>query len=219
MSLFNSFYKYITRSVKEGEVVDKMLDHDYDEIKELDNRMPPWLAAVFIVTTLFACIYFPYYHMLGMGKSSKEEYEEEAAIGDKIKKLHAITDKAKLVTDKTVLSTTKIQFEKLCSPCHGLGAEGKVGPNLTDDYWIHGGDIKNIFNTISEGVPDKGMITWKEQLKPREIEQLASYVISIRGSKPAAPKAPQGNKWSLTDASGHATQLDSTIVKDTINLK
>lgn len=216
MGAFQNFYKYLTRSVKEGEVSDKVLDHDYDSIHELDNRMPPWLAGIFYVTITFGIAYLSYYHLFGMGNSPAKDYAEEMVIGDSIKKLYAITaDKAKMTRDKAVLEKSKVTFQKLCSPCHGINAQGKVGPNLTDDYWIHGGEFKNVFNTISEGVPEKGMLTWKDQLKPEEIEEIASYVVSIRGTNPATPKPAQGKKWSVVDMSGHATMVDSNDVSAT----
>ena len=100
-----------------------------------------------------------------------------------------------MLTAPADLSAGKTIFDANCVACHRPDAGGLVGPNLTDDYWIHGGGIKNVFHTISEGVPQKGMITWKTQLNPKQIQEVASYVLSLHGTNPANPKPPQGDKW------------------------
>ena len=104
-------------------------------------------------------------------------------------------ENVKLLTSPADLSSGKSIFEANCVACHRKDAGGLVGPNLTDDYWIHGGGIKNIFHTISEGVPQKGMISWKTQLNPKQIQEVASYVISLHGTNPENPNPPQGTIW------------------------
>jgi cytochrome c oxidase cbb3-type subunit III len=98
------------------------------------------------------------------------------------------------LTDQQNLGVGKVIFLEKCAVCHGQKGEGGVGPNMTDDYWLHGGAIKNIFTTIKYGVPDKGMISWKEQLRPSEIQAVASYLLTLKGTNPPNPKAPQGVK-------------------------
>jgi cytochrome c oxidase cbb3-type subunit 3 len=104
--------------------------------------------------------------------------------------------------DTPDLEAGKAIFKTNCVPCHGPEAGGIVGPNLTDKYWIHGGGIKNVFKTIKDGVPAKGMISWQAVLKPKQIQEVASYVLSLQGTKPANPKAPQGTIWE-----GDSTQV------------
>jgi cytochrome c oxidase cbb3-type subunit 3 len=100
-----------------------------------------------------------------------------------------------LLTDAAGLSEGKVIFQKNCVSCHAIDGGGLVGPNITDDFWIHGGGIKNIFKIIKYGVPAKGMIAWQTQLDPNKMQQVASYIISLHGIKPANPKAPEGTKW------------------------
>ena len=86
-------------------------------------------------------------------------------------------------------------FKSFCAACHGQKGEGTVGPNFTDEYWIHGGGIQNVFKTIKYGVPDKGMIAWAAQLKPADMQKVASYILTLKGTNPPNPKAPQGEIW------------------------
>ena len=85
-------------------------------------------------------------------------------------------------------------------PCHGQKGEGLVGPNFADEYWIHGGGIKNVFKVIKYGVPDKGMIAWQAQLKPADMQKVGSYILTLQGTNPPNPKAPQGTIWADTAA-------------------
>ncbi|HWZ05266.1 MAG TPA: c-type cytochrome, partial [Mucilaginibacter sp.] len=100
----------------------------------------------------------------------------------------------KLVTDPTVLASGQTIFKTTCSPCHGINGQGVVGPNLTDDYWLHGNKINDLFKTIKYGVPAKGMPTWEKQLSPKQISDVANYVKSLHGTNPPGAKEPQGTK-------------------------
>jgi cytochrome c oxidase cbb3-type subunit 3 len=111
------------------------------------------------------------------------------------------------------LNEGKATFEKLCSACHRADAGGQVGPNLTDEYWIHGGGIHNVFKTITYGVPDKGMLSWKSQLTPKQIQQVASYILSLKGSNPAGGKEPQGDKWVEITTDSLQLSNDSSSAK------
>lgn len=201
---FSKFIHSLTQSVSLQEEDDIMLDHDFDGIRELDNKIPPWWTALFYGGIIFAFIYMIDYHVIGDGNVQLNEYQQEMQTA----KLQAelLTKSGALISEETVtvltdaiaLSSGKDIFTKNCVACHGVGGEGIVGPNLTDDYWINGGSIKNIFHTISEGVPAKGMITWKTQLSPNQIQEVGSYVRSLRGTNPPNPKAPQGEIWDYT---------------------
>ncbi|MEJ2614753.1 MAG: cbb3-type cytochrome c oxidase N-terminal domain-containing protein [Ignavibacteriaceae bacterium] len=186
---------------------DILMEHDFDGIKELDNRIPPWFNYLFYGTIIFGIIYMLDYHVLKTGKLPAQEYQEEmhmAALqrAELIKSGALVNENnVTLLTDASALSEGKDIFKVNCVPCHGENAQGIIGPNLTDRYWIHGGGIKNVFKTIKYGVPSKGMLTWEGKLNPREIQEVASYVISLQGTNPPNAKAPQGQIWEGTDSS------------------
>jgi cytochrome c oxidase cbb3-type subunit 3 len=182
---------------------DVMMDHDYDGIRELDNQLPPWWKWGFYFTILFAVFYLYYYHVSGQGKLQLGEYADElkqAQIAAEERKEHSanfITDaNVNAFTSQKEISEGKNIFMKNCIACHGNAGQGNVGPNLTDDYWLHGGGIKNIFHTITEGVPIKGMISWKTQLAPKQIQEVASFVLTLHGTNPQGAKEPQGEIWT-----------------------
>ncbi len=184
---------------EEGEII---LDHNYDGIKELDNSLPPWWLYGFYISIVFAALYLLKYHVfdgdnqideleieLAEAKTAIEAYKKTA------KNLVDINTVTKL-TETSDLSAGKKIFDTNCVACHMIDGGGGIGPNLTDQNWILGGGIKNVFRTVSEGGRSgKGMIAWKQQLKPLEIAQVASYVLTLQGTSPANPKAPEGDVW------------------------
>lgn len=183
----------------EAEII---LDHNYDGIKELDNNLPPWWIYGFYASIVFAAVYLLRYHVFS-GPSQIDELETELA--DARIAIEAYKKTAKNLVDiNTVtqlteaadLSAGKTIFETNCVACHMADGGGGIGPNLTDPNWILGGDIKSIFKTVSEGGRSgKGMIAWKQQLKPLEMAQVSSYVLTFEGTTPANPKAPEGDVW------------------------
>ncbi|GAB3868601.1 hypothetical protein GCM10028824_13930 [Hymenobacter segetis] len=182
----------------QGEVRDELLDHNYDGIHEFDNDLPPWWKYGFYATIVFAISYVTYYHVLKTGQLQGAEYAAEmqqAAL------LIAATpdDPNQLTTYQPLLvpaelSSGKSIFATNCAPCHGASGEGKVGPNLTDEFWLHGGEVNHVYKTIKFGVNGKGMVAWKGKLSGKQILQVASYVLSLQGTKPANAKPPQGEK-------------------------
>ncbi|TDQ13505.1 cytochrome c oxidase cbb3-type subunit 3 [Algoriphagus boseongensis] len=193
-----------------------MADHSYDGITELDNFMPPWLQWVFIGTIGFAVIYFVNYSVLGVGLTGAEEYEEELrleAIAAETRKASMLAgiDENSVVFDEAGIPSGKTIFETNCAACHANDGGGGVGPNLTDDYWIHGGSIKEVFSVVKYGVVEKGMIPWQDQLSPEQIQQVSSYILTLKGTTPANPKEPQGELFSETPAEA-APVTDSTTV-------
>jgi len=183
----------------EGEII---LDHNYDGIRELDNKLPPWWVYLFYASIVFAVVYLLRFHVFN-DYNQKLEYEQEVAAAQLEIEAYKKTAKGlvdantvELLTDASDLSAGKGIFESNCVACHMADGGGGIGPNLTDQNWILGGGIKNVFHTISEGGRDgKGMIAWKQNLKPAEIAQVASYVLSFQGTTPANPKAPEGDIW------------------------
>jgi cytochrome c oxidase cbb3-type subunit III len=177
---------------------DKILSgHEYDGIKELDNKLPKWWLWLFYITIIFAVVYFTRLHVIKTGDLQDELYKKEveaAIIQYKAARPASTLDASNvtLLNDAGALTAGKAIFDKSCIVCHLAQGQGLVGPNLTDDYWIHGCTIGQIFNLITTGVPEKGMISWKDQLTPEQIQQVASFIVSLKGSNPPNPKAPQG---------------------------
>lgn len=204
--------KKLTDSVPVEKEADVLLDHDYDGIKELDNNLPPWWKYGFYLTIVFSLIYMVHYHVVGSGNVQLEEYNEQLAEAEKAK-AERLKQAASQVDENTATLMTaeadiaegkKIYMEK-CLVCHGAGGEGTVGPNLTDDYWIHGGGIKDVFKIVKYGFPSKGMLAWQGQLSPVQIQQVSSYVKSLKGTNPPNPKEPQGELYQET-AEGTGTE-------------
>ena len=173
--------------------------HDYDGIHELDNRLPGWWLYGFYCCIIFAVVYLWRFHVSHSAPLSKEEYQISVAVADEEKQAYLakaanLVDEntVKLLTDESDLAAGKKVFTSTCFACHGADGGGGVGPNLTDKYWLHGGDIQSVFKTIKYGWPDKGMKSWKDDYSPMQIAQIASYVRSLKGTKPAVPKEPQG---------------------------
>ena len=199
---FKNLMKALTKSEpieNEGQL---LLDHDYDGIKELDNNLPPWWVYLFYGCIIFAVVYFVRFEVMG-GDNQETELKKEMAqakveVAEYMKTAPDLMDEktVTLLNDAAALAEGKTIFTTNCSPCHRADAGGQIGPNLTDDHWILGGGIKNVFHTLVNGGRDgKGMISWKGTLKPKEMQKVASYVLSLRGSNPVNPKAPDGEIW------------------------
>ena len=198
-AIFNRWYKNWTKVVPQEKEHEIMFDHQYDGIRELDNSLPPWWVAMFYVTIIFAGAYMVYYHFTDMGVSSQEAYNIEIKEANAEVKAYLATQANKVdentaiaLMDEASLSAAKALYGVHCVACHGTMGEGGVGPNFTDNYWIHGGDIKSIFKTIKYGVPEKGMISWQAQLNPSDMQKLGSYILSMKGTNPPNGKEPQG---------------------------
>lgn len=198
--------KSLTKSVPIEQEDEVLTDHEYDGIRELDNRLPPWWTALFYVTIIFAVVYLFHYMILETGPSQDEEYAIEMA--EAAEQVKAYQASLALSIDETNVEVTaeagslaegqKI-FTSQCAACHANDGGGGVGPNLTDQYWIHGGDIKDLFKTIKYGVPQKGMISWQSQLTPAQMQSVASYILTMQGTTPANPKEPQGELYQPAD--------------------
>ena len=180
---------------------DLVIDHAYDGIHELNNPVPTWFNVLFYGTMIFAAGYLFYYHVAG-GERQDTEYEKEMAMAKVEKK--AFLAKAGDAIDETsvkiditpaVLEEGKSIYTTNCQVCHGDKLQGVIGPDLVDDYWLHGGGINNIFKTIKYGVPEKGMVSWEKTLTPKQISAVANYIHSLKGSNPPGAKEHQGEKY------------------------
>lgn len=200
-SVFSKLNQILTKSTPIEREKDIMFAHDFDGIKELDSKIPPWFSWLFILTIIFAAYYMIDYHVIGSGQVQHEEYAQEIKIAtlerEALIKSGAFVNEetVELLSDANALNAGKTIYDANCIACHAADGGGIVGPNLTDDYWIHGGGIKNVFKVIKYGVVEKGMIAWQTQLNPNQMQEVASYVLSLHGTTPAAPKQPEGNVW------------------------
>jgi cytochrome c oxidase cbb3-type subunit 3 len=188
--MMNSDKEYQKGKIVEG--------HEFDGIKELDNPPPPWLMYVFYASVFFSVLYWGYFHAFNQGPDQYQEYEMEVAAASAIMDAGTaqLVPETAAVTNPADIAAGKALFaSKACFACHGMNGEGNaVGPNLTDDFTLHGCDLPSIVKIIKTGVPAKGMTPYEGQLSVKEIDQLAKYIQSLRGSKPANAKAPQGEK-------------------------
>lgn len=216
--------KMLTRSKDIDHEEDVMLDHDYDGIRELDNVLPPWWVWLFYSCIVFAVVYMVRFHVIGdytqdeefiadMEKADKEVQEYLKNAPDLMN-----AESATFLADDTSLAEGKAIFTTNCVACHKADGGGSIGPNLTDEYWILGGGIKNVFTTISEGGRSgKGMVPWKESLKPTEIQKVASYVLSLQGTTPEGGKPAEGDKWVEEGAVKEET-LREDVVADSLSI-
>jgi len=210
---------------KEREII---LDHNYDGIRELDNHLPPWWKWLFYVTIIFGVVYLAVYHVFGTMPLQTEEYQAQMEIAEQERLARLANQPAsnidesnvEFVEDAVALSNGKQIFNLNCAACHKEDGGGGIGPNLTDEYWIHGGSIQDIFRTIKVGVPEKGMISWEVMLSPDQMQNVASYVMTMQGTTPANPKEPQGEIYNAEvldeeeemEIDSVETEVDSTQV-------
>lgn len=216
-----SFMHVLTDAVPIEREHEVMTDHEYDGIRELDNNLPPWWVWMFYLTIVFAFVYLIYYHVLPYGMSQEEQYvaEVEQAEADRqayLAKAKNLVDEntVEFLSDASDLKAGRAIFTELCQQCHAADGGGGVGPNLTDQYWIHGGSIQDLFKTVKYGVPTKGMISWESQLRPVQMAQVASYIKTLEGTTPANPKEPQGDLYIPQEAPADSTNTESQDVEE-----
>ncbi len=195
-SALDKFIKKLTKATPIEQESEIKLDHDFDGIEELNNPLPPWWSMGFLITVVIAVFYIIFYWILGKD-SQYVEYEREVAAAkaqiEKYKKEHNIVDEntVVLLKDESALKEGEEIYMKNCAACHLPDGGGSIGPNLTDDNWLYGCDIKSVFKLIHDGT-SKGMPPWKS-LGAEKIQKVASYVlVKLHGTKPAKGKAPEG---------------------------
>ena len=223
-----SLDKKLTRAVPVEKEADVMLDHNYDGIRELDNALPPWWKYGFYITIGVAIVYLLSFEVLGYGKNPTEEYNAEMAKAKIQQEIYEANNKDKIddnnvpMADAAGLAKAKEIFSTVCFACHGKSGEGGAGPNLTDNYWLHKGSLNDIYHSIKNGYPDKGMQSWAAVYSPKEISYLASYVKTLHRTNPPNAKAPQGDLYIDQAAATSATNGDSSSankekISDTIH--
>ena len=180
---------------------DHLLEHNYDGIQEFDNPMPRWWVYLFWATIIFSILYFLNVPGFGIGKGRIADYDRDmaaAAAADAKRKAAepagASGEQLTAMTkDASVVALGKQVFGQNCAACHRADAGGQIGPNLADDYWLHGGTLEQIHKTVVDGVLEKGMPPWGKVLKPNQLDAVVAYVYTLRGTNPPNPKAPQGD--------------------------
>ena len=221
---YKNLMQSLTKSTPIEHEAQLLLDHDYDGIKELDNNLPPWWVYLFYGCIVFAAIYLVRFEIMG-GDDQEMELKKEMAqakieVAEYMKTAPDMMDEKSvtLLTDAASLAEGKVIFTSNCAACHRADGGGQIGPNLTDDQWILGGGIKKLFHTITNGGRDgKGMSAWKGTLKPKEIQKVSSYIISLEGSNPKDPKASEGEVW--VDENTAKTEVATQVVTASTQVK
>jgi cytochrome c oxidase cbb3-type subunit 3 len=218
------FWDRFNKSVTIEKERDILLDHDYDGIQELDNSLPPWWKYGFYLTIVVSFIYIYRFHISHDGPSQHDEFVAAMQKGEEDKAAY-LAKAGSNVDENTVtflsdagdVAQGKDIFIKACAACHLADGGGIVGPNLTDPYWLHGGSIKDIFKSIKYGWQDKGMKSWKDDFSPKQLQQIASYVKSLKGTKPATAKAPQGDLYTEGETTPKGDTTQNSAISPTKN--
>ncbi|MCS6972863.1 MAG: c-type cytochrome [Cyclobacteriaceae bacterium] len=213
-SLWQRFWIWINGYQPLEKESELLLDHNYDGIRELDNHLPPWWKWLLYGSVVWGAAYLIVYHVTDTFPLMDDEYKMEVAKAAEQKAKLAAAQPAEVIDenalvyqpDEAILASGKKIYAINCASCHMPEGQGSIGPNLTDDYWIHGGSIKDIYLTIKNGVPEKGMISWAPVLSPAQMRDVAFYIKSIRGTNPPNPKAPQGELYKEEGSNGSAEQ-------------
>ncbi len=209
-----SFWDRFNQTVAIEKEQDIMLDHSYDGIQELDNSLPPWWKYGFYLTIIVSIFYLYYYH-IGNGPTQLDELAMEMKEGEAQKAKYLslsannIDENTVKMSDDAGIAAGKTLFETNCAACHAKDGGGTVGPNLTDVYWLHGGSLSDVFKSIKYGWPDKGMKSWKDDFSPKQIADIASFIETLKGTKPAVAKEPQGEAYTA-EATTTTTETKAT---------
>ncbi len=218
-SMWQRFVRSMNASVPVTEEKGIELDHNYDGIKELDNHLPPWWKYLFYFTIVWAVVYLIVYHVTDTLPLQEDEYQNQIVQAEEVKRKYLATQ-PKLQIDENSLSYSKDDaiiakgkelYTINCTPCHKADGGGSIGPNLTDEYWIHGGDIKSVFGVIKNGIPEKGMISWAGVMSPEQLRDVSFFVMSIQGSNPPGAKQPQGTIFKSGAGVSDSTRVQASL--------
>lgn len=201
---------------------DLMMDHEFDGIRELDNPIPLWFNALFYSTVVFGIAYLLIYQVFHWAPDQDQEYviemeNAELAKQEFLAKSSNLVDESSVVFDAGLAPAGEVIYMANCVACHGGKGEGGIGPNLTDNFWLHGGDIKDIFYTVKYGVPEKGMVPWEQTLTPAQIAEVSSYIVTLVGTNPPNAKAAEGVEVVVggesTDVASDSTANEDAIIE------
>lgn len=198
------FWLKLNAAVPKTKEKDILLNHEYDGIRELDNDLPPWWKYGFYISIVISVVYLFVYHGghydhdVSIREYIAENTQAEAEKMAYLARMESMIDETnvELLAEEVEIGKGKAVYMANCRSCHGELGEGGVGPNLTDPYWLHGGGMKDVFKTVKYGVPEKGMISWKEKLSPKQMQQVASFIMTLGGTNPPNGKEPQGEKYT-----------------------
>jgi len=220
-TLWQKFLQWVNASVPISEEKNIELDHNYDGIKELDNHLPPWWKWLFYGTIGWAAVYIVVFHFSDTLPLSLEEYQNEITMAEEqARKLRATQPQAvidegnlQFTYDAAIIEKGKTVFmNNSCGSCHrNDGGGNTIGPNLTDEYWLHGGDVKNVFQTIKNGAVEKGMPAWGKSMSAEDVRNVTFFVMSLQGTKPANAKAAQGELFKAVTEKSDSTKIQASL--------
>jgi cytochrome c oxidase cbb3-type subunit III len=218
---WDMFLQKVNASVPVEQEKNIELDHNYDGIRELDNHLPPWWTWLFLGTIGFAAIYIVVFHFIDALPLQEQEYENELSVAEQqVRKFRASQPQEAIdentlvyVPDKAVIEKGKQVFlSNNCGSCHrNDGGGNMIGPNLADEYWLHGGDVKKVYLTIKNGVIEKGMPAWGKTMSPQHVKDVTFFVMSLQGTNPADAKAPQGDLFTTEPVVTDSTQTQASL--------
>lgn len=221
VSWWDKFFQKVNAYVPVEQEKSIELHHNYDGIKELDNHLPPWWTWLFIGTIGFAAIYIVVFHFTDTLPLQEQEYQNELTVAEeearkfRASQPQAVMDESTLVytPDAASIEKGKLVFmSNNCGSCHRSDGGGNaIGPNLTDEYWLHGGDIKKVFQTIKNGVIEKGMPAWGKAMSPQDVKDVTFFVMSLKGTNPAEAKAPQGELFVQEPIAADSTTTQASL--------
>ena len=215
-SWWSQVMQWSNRSVPLEKEETVMLDHNYDGIRELDNYLPPWWKWLFYATIVWGAGYLFVYHVAGSWPLQDDEYQAELRAADEQLRALKKAEPGEVIDENTVVAVTdavaladgKSTYTSICASCHRLDGGGDIGPNLTDAYWKHGGDIRSIFKVVKNGVSGTNMVAWGSSMSPEKIRNVSSYVLTLVGTSPANAKKPEGDLYQpQAPAAVDSTQL------------
>jgi cytochrome c oxidase cbb3-type subunit 3 len=223
LSLWEKFWQSANASIPLENEKSIELDHDYDGIKELDNHLPPWWKGLLYFTIVWGVIYMILYHVTFSFPLSGEEYDDQVAQAEAAKKAFLASQPAAVIDENSLVYDANAEFiakgkavftGNNCQSCHRDDGGGNgIGPNLTDNFWIHGGSIKEVFATVKNGVVEKGMPAWGKIMGPQDVRNVVFYVMSLRGTNPPNAKAPQGVEYVPEESKSKADTTITATVK------
>jgi cytochrome c oxidase cbb3-type subunit 3 len=220
VSIWEKFWEDANAMLPMEQEKEIVLDHNYDGIRELDNHLPPWWKGLFYACIVFAVVYMFAYHFSGYLPSTADEYKLELAAADEQARIYRASQPAEVIDVNTLAFTKDAAFidkgkqlfaSNNCQSCHRIdGGGNSIGPNLTDEYWLHGGHIKDVFTTINHGVIEKAMPAWGKVMSQKDVRDLAFYVMSLQGSNPADGKKSQGEFYKQVEEAAPVVPADTT---------